>query len=73
MFVRVMYKMEPDREVIVEFKQNTFITVKNVLERLQSYHHHSTLYLLTEHGRLLDGEEFVEKARSYTLIRKMKR
>ena len=68
MFVRVLYKMEPDREVIVEFQPHTFVTVKDVLERFQS-DYHSTLFLLTEHGRLLDGDEFVENARSYTLVR----
>ena len=72
MFVRVVYKMEPDREVIVEFQPHTFVTVKDVLERFQNIHSHSTLFLLTERGRLMDGDQFVENARSYTMVRKVK-
>ena len=73
MFVRVEYKMtSADKEIIVEFKHNTFVTVRDVLEKFQKKHCATTLVLLNEYGRVLDGEQFVENARTYTLIRKPK-
>ena len=72
-FVRVGYKMAAaDKEIIVEFKHNTFVTVRDVLERFQKKHYTSTLVLLNEYGRVLDEEQFVENARTYTLVCKPK-
>jgi hypothetical protein len=72
MFIRVVYKMmAANEEIIVEFHHNTFVTVREVLARFQKMNYHSTL-LLNEHGRLLDEEQYVENARTYTLVRKPK-
>ena len=55
----------------MEFNNNQFITINNVIEKLRlTYGECSTLQLLNEHGRELNLQEIVENAGVDTLKRR---
>ena len=59
MFVHVKYGSECG-DCIIEFNNNQFITVNNVIEKLRlTYGECSTLQILNEHGRELKLQEIV--------------
>ena len=50
----------------------SFVIARDVLEKVQKKHCTRTLILLSENGRVLNGEQYIENARSYHLIHKPK-
>ena len=70
MFVHVTYGNECG-DGIMEFNNNQFITVNDVIEKVRhTYEECSTLQLLNEHGRKLNLQEIVENARVYIVRRR---
>ena len=70
MFLQEKYGNEcGDR--IMEFKNNEFTTVNDVMEKVKhTYGGCSTLQLLNEHGRELNLQEIVKNARVYIVRRR---
>ena len=57
---------------VMIFKNNTFITVADVLGKLQCKFMNSAIYLYDEHGCRLQNTSKIEHARVYTIRRKPK-
>ena len=57
---------------VMSFKNNTFITVADVVKKLQCKFMSSTIYLYNEHGSRLQNTSKIEHARVYTIRRKPK-
>ena len=57
-------------DVIMNFKNNTFITVADVVKKLQ--YKHNTICVYNEHGSRLQNSSKIEHARVYTIRRKPK-
>ena len=55
---------------VMIFKSNTFITVADVVKKLQSKFMNSTIYLYNEHGSRQQNTSKIEHARVYTMRRK---
>ena len=55
---------------VMNFENNTTVTVADVVKKLQHKVVNSTIYLYDEHGSLLQNNSEVEHARVYTIRRK---
>ena len=60
------------QDEVMNFKNNTIITVADVLKKLRYKFMNSTIYLYNEYGSRLQNNSKVEHARVYTIRRRPK-
>ena len=68
-WIHLRYGIETSTEII-EFNSSSFTLVRDVLERIKIRFTNCFINLYDEHGRQMELDEIVKKARVYTVKRK---
>ena len=68
-WIHLRYGIETTTEII-EFNSSSFTLVRDVLERIKIRFRNCSINLYNEHGRQMELDEIVKKARVYTSKRR---